>query len=60
MSLPSREKATDAASVLLKDAGLSVKEVNKLQQLPVERLLSHVYAGDEQAKLFGDASRNTG
>jgi para-nitrobenzyl esterase len=40
MSLPSREKATEAATKLLSDVGLDKGAVKKLQQLPVERLLA--------------------
>jgi para-nitrobenzyl esterase len=40
MSLPDREKATAAASALLVKVGLSAKEIDKLQQLPVDKLLA--------------------
>ncbi|MGO9931939.1 MAG: carboxylesterase/lipase family protein [Steroidobacteraceae bacterium] len=43
-SLPDREKATAAASALLKDAGLSPTQVKELQQLPIDRLLAAVTA----------------
>jgi para-nitrobenzyl esterase len=41
MGLPSREKATEAAAALLKNTGLGAKDVQELQQLPVERLLAN-------------------
>jgi para-nitrobenzyl esterase len=44
LSLPDRAKATDAASGLLKDAGLGPTQVKELQQLPIERLLAAVTA----------------
>jgi para-nitrobenzyl esterase len=43
-SLPDRDKATDAASALLKDAGLGPNQVKELQQLPIDRLLAALTA----------------
>jgi para-nitrobenzyl esterase len=43
-SLPDREKATAAATALLKDAGLQPNQVKELQQLPVDRLLAALTA----------------
>jgi len=44
LSLPDRAKATEAASGLLKDAGLGPTQVKELQELPIERLLAAVTA----------------
>jgi para-nitrobenzyl esterase len=43
-SLPDRSKATEAASALLKDAGLGPDQVRELQQLPIDRLLAALTA----------------
>lgn len=43
-SVPDRKQATEAASGLLKDAGLTSSQVGSLQQLPIDRLLSAVTA----------------
>jgi para-nitrobenzyl esterase len=43
-SLPDRAKATEAASGLLKDAGLGPNQVRQLQQLPIDRVLAAVTA----------------
>lgn len=37
--LPDRAKATEAASLLLEEAGLSANQVEELQRLPVERVI---------------------
>jgi para-nitrobenzyl esterase len=44
LNLPDRAKATEAASGLLKDAGLGPSQIQELQQLPIERLLAAVTA----------------
>jgi para-nitrobenzyl esterase len=43
-SVPDREKATAAATALLKDAGLGPTQLKELQQLPVDRLLAALTA----------------
>jgi para-nitrobenzyl esterase len=43
-SVPDRAKATEAASALLKDAGLGPTQFKELQQLPIDRLLAALTA----------------